>query len=153
MDGVIFPSASLLSIPVQPKLLAPASHRDCNSTGGRSWGHGNNSHVPESNIAFLTEKVIASAEEIKHHNETTIKRGPLLTPWIANIADVAPSPAGHERSDSANTAVAPGNLWRVWMEPCHKLAPLCLHKLLSFLLISSVLAAFFLALFPCFESM
>lgn len=38
------------------------------------------------------------------------------------------------------------------MEPRHQLAPFCLHKLLSFLLISSVLAAFFLALFPCFES-
>lgn len=119
------PLCKSLICPVQPEPLARASHRDCNSTGGRSWGDGNNSHTPESDIAFLTEKVIASAEEIKHHNETTIKRGPSLTPWITNIADAAPSPAGCERSgsDSANTGVAPGNPWRVWLEPHHKFAP------------------------------
>lgn len=73
-------------------------------------GGGNSSRTSGSDIASLPEKVIASAGEIKHHNETTIKRGPSLAPRITNIADVAPSPAGRERSasDSADTVVTPG---------------------------------------------
>lgn len=38
VDEVIFPFASLLSVPVQPEVLAPASHPDCYSTGGRAGG-------------------------------------------------------------------------------------------------------------------
>ena len=114
--GVIFPFASLLSVPVQPELLAPASHPTAIPTAvaealaAAELGGGNSSRTSENDIAALLEKVIASAEEIKHHNERTIKRGPSLAPWITNIAEVAPSPAGHERSrsDSASTVVTPG---------------------------------------------
>lgn len=63
----------------------------------RSWGMAKHIHMPESDIVFLSEKVIASAEEMKHHNETTIKRGPSLSALITNTTDVAPSPAQQQR--------------------------------------------------------